>query len=40
VQRVDEALPTVDAAAGQEPILLAGLLVPAEEHTSLPAQDR
>ena len=40
VQRVDEALATVDAAAWQEPVLLAGLLVSAEEHASLPAQDR
>src|SRR5206468_1298962 len=40
VQRVDEALSGVDAAAGQEPVLLACLLVPAQEHASLPAQDR
>ena len=35
-----EALAGVDAAAGEEPVLLAGLLVPAEEHTIVPAQQR
>src|SRR6185312_10260453 len=40
VQRVDETLAAVDAAAGQKPVLLARLLVAAEEHAPLPAQDR
>ena len=40
VQRVDEALARVDAAARQQPVLLSRLLVPAEQHPALPAQDR
>src|SRR5437763_4125376 len=40
VQGVDEALARVHAAAREEPVLLAGLLVAAEEHAVAPAQDR
>src|SRR5438093_6196249 len=40
VQRVDEALPGVDAAPWQEPVLLAGLLVSAQQNAAFPAQDR
>ena len=40
VEGVDEALAGVDAAARQQPVLLAVLLVPAEEDARLPAQDR
>src|SRR5262249_23618281 len=40
VQRVDEALAGMDTATGQEPVLLPRLLVPAQQHTSLPSQDR
>src|SRR3954451_12271400 len=40
VQRIDEALARVDAAARQQPILAAiGLAVAAEEDPGLPAQD-
>jgi hypothetical protein len=39
LQRVQEALPRVDAAAGQEPDLLAALFVPAEEDPSSPPED-
>src|SRR5579864_1108424 len=41
VQRGDEALPRVHAAAGQEPILAAaGLLVAAQQNAVLPPQNR
>ena len=40
VERVDEALAGVDAAAGEQPVLAAALLVPAEQQAPLPAQDR
>ena len=41
VQRVDEALADVDAAAGQQPVLAAArLLVPAEQDAILPAEER
>src|SRR5207245_3675594 len=39
-QRLDQRLPRVDAAARQEPVLLVGLLLPAEQHPPLPAKDR
>ena len=39
-QRLDDRLPRVDAAAGQEPVLLAGLLLTAEQHAALPLEDR
>ena len=39
-QRVDQRLTRVDAAAGQEPVLLAGLLVAAKEDAPVPAEDR
>src|SRR4029077_6056946 len=41
VQCVDEALPCVDAAAGQEPVVAAALLlVAAEQDLPLPAKQR
>jgi len=40
VQRVHEALARVDSAAGQQPVLASGLLVPAEKDASVPAEDR
>ena len=40
LQRLVQALPRVDAAARQQPVLLAGLLLPAEQHAVLPAQQR
>src|SRR6185436_356850 len=40
VEGVDQALPRVHAPAGQEPVLLAGLLVTAEQHSVVPAQQR
>src|SRR6185295_19719248 len=39
VQCIHQALTGVDAAAGQQPVLLAGLLVPAQQHLVLPAED-
>src|SRR5579862_5858233 len=39
-QRLDECLATVDAASRQQPILLPRLLLTAEEHPPLPAEDR
>src|SRR5207247_11043025 len=39
-ERVGEALARVDAAAGQQPRLAPGLLVPDEQHAVVPAQDR
>ena len=39
-QRLREALATAHAAAGQEPVLGAALLVPAEEDSVVPAEDR
>ena len=40
VQRVDEALAGVHAAARQEPVLAVVLLVTAEQQAGLPAQQR
>ncbi len=40
VERVDEALPRVDATTRQEPVLPTRLLVTAEEKAFLPAQER
>ena len=40
VERVDEALTGVDPAAGQQPVLLAALLVAAEQDATLAAEDR
>src|SRR5207342_2348068 len=40
VKRVDEALAGVDAPAGEQPVLAAALLVPAEQQAPLPEQDR
>src|SRR5207249_12269246 len=40
VQRPDQALTGVHAPAGEEPVLAPGLLVPAKEDPSSPAQDR
>jgi hypothetical protein len=37
IERIDDRLARVDAAAGQEPDVLALLLVPAEEHPVPPA---
>src|SRR5690349_17841066 len=39
MERVGERLAGVDAAAGEQPVLLAGLLVAAEQHAVAPAQD-
>ena len=39
VQCVHEALARVDAPAGQEPVLAARLLMPAEQHPAAPAQN-
>ena len=40
VQRLLERLPSLDAAAGEQPVLLARLLLPAEQHAVLPAHER
>jgi hypothetical protein len=40
LEGVDERLPHADAAARQEPVLAALLLMPHEEHPALPPQDR
>src|SRR2546430_10471638 len=40
VQRIDQALPRVHAPARQQPVLLAGLLVAAEQHPVVPTQQR
>src|SRR5947208_3375657 len=40
VQRIDQALARVHAPARQQPVLLAGLLVAAEQHPVVPAQQR
>ncbi len=39
-QRLDQRLPHVDTAARQQPVLLARLLLAAEQHAPLPEQDR
>src|SRR5690349_14021123 len=40
MQRIDQALARVDAAAGKQPVLAALLLVAAEQDARLPAQQR
>src|SRR6266545_2171511 len=40
VQRIHEALAAVDAAAAQQPVLLARLLVATEEDLAAPAEER
>src|SRR5262245_1054282 len=39
-ERLDQRLAAVHPAAGQQPVLLAGLLLSAEQHAPLPAEDR
>ena len=39
-QRLVERLAAVDAAAREQPVLLAGLLLPAEQHAVVPADQR
>jgi hypothetical protein len=39
-QRLDQRLAAVDAAARQQPVLLARLLLPAEQDAPLPADHR
>src|SRR5437588_3641591 len=39
-ERLDQRLAGVDSAAGQQPVLLVGLLLTAEQHAPLPAEDR